>query len=189
MMKKNLISDEEQEIAACMIDLGNGKFVRSLSGDQKFRSVIVSVDEQRGIALGLCPAFVMLPWSFLVLEVNTMDITSGREATKILLEHAAKKSVELPVAEFCYNYKGFGVEKGSAFLPSRFELNSVAAHERGLKTVMRMIGRDNLGCTLWSSSVNSDCQVWMRDTTGRAVSGWFSQMRTFGVMPMIEIKI
>ena len=181
--KKNVVT--EPQVSACMFDLGDGKFVRELSGNQKFRSVIVDVDERRGIALGICPSQIMLPWSYSAIKIDTADIVSGREATAILLEEAGKQGVELVAAKFCHNYVGVGVEKGMAFLPTRFELS----HESALEKAFAMLGFNKYNGSYWSSSVGYGGQVWMQSTTKYSVSSWQSQMRTFGVMPMIEIKL
>lgn len=184
-MVENVITEPQLNVSACMFDLGDGKFVSKLSDNQKFRSVIVDVDEHRGIALGICPALIMLPWSYSALEIDTTDIVSGREATKILLEEAEKQGVELVAAKFCHNYTGVGVAKGEAFLPTRFELFRVSALEKALS----MMGVNKCDGSYWSSSVGYGGQVWMKSTTKYTVSSWQSQMRTFGVIPMIEIKL
>lgn len=170
-----------------MFDLGDGQFTDKLEGSQKVRSVIVDVDEHRGIALGLCPSLVMLPWCFSVLDIDTSKIVSGREATAILLEEAAKQNVELPAAEFCVNYTGFGVEKGKAFLPSKAELMHVGSHQRRLEEVWTSIGMNKCDHTFLSSTVGYEALVWMESMANHAVSGWKLQQQTFGVMPMIEI--
>ena len=186
---KNLVLDGEQQVSACMFDLGDGHFTNELDGKQRVRSIIVDVDEHRGIALGICPSLMMLPWCFSVLDIDTSEIVSGREATAILLEEAAKQKVELPAAEFCVNYAGFGVKRGTAFLPSRTELARVASHGRSLEPALTMIGFNKCDHTFWSSSVNCDAQVWMQGIAKHTISGWQPQMRTFGIMPMIEIVL
>ncbi len=183
--KKNVVTEPQLNVSAGMFDLGDGSFARKVSGNQKFRSVIVDVDERRGIALGICPTLIMLPWSYSALEIDTADIVSGREATAILLEEAKKQGVELVAAEYCHNYTGVGVEKGMAFLPTRFELSRVSSLEKAFA----MIGLNKCDGTCWSSSVGYNGQVWMQSTTKYSVSSWQLQMRTFGVMPMIEIKL
>lgn len=187
--KKNLLTQPQENVVVCTFDLGNGEFRREVTGDQKFRSLIVDVDEHRGVALGLCPSLMMLPWSYSPFEFDTTNIVSGREATAILLEESAKQGVELGAAQFCHNYSGFGVEKGMAFLPTHFELARVAAHGKRLEDMLIMIGYNKCDHTFWSSSVGEGNFVWMRSLAKHAVSSWQGQMRTFGVMPMIEIKL
>ena len=187
--KQNIASKSQENVTAYMFDLGNGEFKHEVSGNEKFRSLIVDVDEHRGIALGLCPTLMMLPWSYSPFKFDTADIVSGREATAILLEEAAKQGVELGAAQFCHNYSGFGVEKGMAFLPTRFELAKVPAQDKRTDDLLSMVGFNKCDHTFWSSSVNDEYFVWMRSNACHAVSGWQMQMRTFGVMPMIEIKL
>ena len=83
--KKNLFTEQQQNVLVCMFDLGDGQFVDKVLGNQKFRSLIVDVDEHRGIALGICPTLMMLPWSYAPLELDTSGIVSGKEATAELL--------------------------------------------------------------------------------------------------------
>ena len=188
--KTNLACDKPLEIAACMFDLGNGKFAHTLEDGQKYRSLIIDVDEDKGRALGLCPVFIMLPWSFVPLTVDTFEIASGCLATAIVLEEAAKQGVQAKAAEFCFNYEGFGVEKGTAFLPSRFELARVAAHQRKIEELMNVAGFNIGDQTFWSSSVcKDDATVWMMSMGSYSVSGYKQQSQTFGVMPMIEIVL
>ncbi|MBQ4400440.1 MAG: hypothetical protein II830_04020, partial [Alphaproteobacteria bacterium] len=185
--KKNLFTEQQQNVSVCMFDLGNGQFADKVLGNQKFRSLIVDVDEHRGIALGICPTLMMLPWSYAPFEINTSNVVSGREATAELLQQAAKQGVELGAAAFCANYEGFGVKCGEAFLPSRFELSILVARERSLKAALARIGFNKCSYTFWSSSVGMDSQVWMQSLSSYSVSDWKSQLQTFGVMPMIEI--
>lgn len=187
--KQNIASKSQENVTAYMFDLGNGEFKHEVSGNEKFRSLIVDVDEHRGIALGLCPTLMMLPWSYSPFKFDTADIVSGREATAILLEEAAKQGVELGAAQFCHNYSGFGVEKGMAFLPTRFELARVGANGKRLEEMLIMIGYNKCDHTFWSSSIGDGNCVWMRSLAKHAVSSWQGQMRTFGVMPVIEIKL
>lgn len=187
--KKNLFTEQQQNVSVCMFDLGDGQFVDNVVGNQKFRSLIVDVDEHRGIALGICPTLTMLPWSYAPFEINTSNVVSGREATAELLQQAAKQGVELAAAAFCTNYEGFGVKRGEAFLPSRFELSRLVARERSLKATFARIGFNKCSYTFWSSSVGMDSRVWMQSLSSYSVSDWKSQLQTFGVMPMIEIAL
>lgn len=189
MEEKKIVPDKPQEIATCMFDLGNGQFVRELSGAQKFRSLVVDVDEQRGVALGLCPTLMMLPWSYNLLNVDTSSILSGREATEVLLQEAAKQGIELAAVTFCANYTTRNVKKGEAFLPACFEVAKLAAHKRELKAVMTTIGFNKCDYTFWSSTVDNEANVWMQSLCNHSVSGWKPQLQTFGVMPMIEITL
>lgn len=187
--KQNFVMEKQQNVAICMFDLGDGRFVSELLGNQKFRSLIVDVDEHRGIALGICPTLMMLPWSYAPLEIDTSGMVSGREATAELLQQATKQGVELAAAAFCANYNGFGVKPGEAFLPSRFELSILLARERSLKAALARIGFNKCSYTFWSSSVGMDSRVWMQSLSSYSVSDWKSQLQTFGVMPMIEIVL
>lgn len=188
--KTNLACDKPLEIAACMFDLGNGKFVSAPKAGQRYRSLIIDVDEDKGKALGLCPTLVMLPWSCILLEVDTFGIRSGRQATDILQEEAAKKGISANAVEFCLNYEGFGVEKGDAFLPTRFELAKIALHQRKIEDLLNKIGYKKCDYTFWSSSVyKDDATVWMTSINHHSVSGYKQQSQTFGVMPMIEIVL
>ena len=188
--KTNLVNEKPQEIAACKFDLGNGKYLSKLKSGQKYRSLIVDVDEDKGVALGVCPTLVMLPWSFSPLVVGTFDIASGRMATSIVLEEAVRQGIQAKAAEFCFNYEGFGVEKGTAFLPTRFELARLAAHKRKFEELMNATGLNIGDCTFWSSSVcKDDATVWMMSMSSYSVSGYKQQSQTFGVMPMIEVVL
>lgn len=188
--KTNRAHNKSQKIAACVFDLGNGKYSATLKRGQKFRSLIVDVNEERSVALGLCPTLIMLPWSFAPLEVDTFNIVSGREATAILLEEAAKKGIKANAAEFCFNYEGFGVDKGTAFLPTRLELAQVASHQKTIEDMLTVIGYNKCNYTFWSSSVcNDDATVWMMSMSSYSISGYKQQSQTFGVMPMIEIEL
>ena len=187
--KQNLISEKLQSVAPCTFDLGDGQFVSKVTGSQKFRSLIVDVDEHRGIALGLCPSLMMLPWSYTPLEIDTSGIVSGREATAELLQQAAKQGVELAAATFCVNYEGFGIKQGEAFLPSKSELARLASHERILKVALTSIGFNKCSYTFWSSAVGYDNLVWMLGLGAYTISGWKPRLQTFGVMPMIEIAL
>lgn len=187
--KQNFVMEKQQNVAICMFDLGDGRFVSELPDNQKFRSLIVDVDEHRGIALGICPTLMMLPWSYAPLEIDTSGMVSGREATAELLQQATKQGVELAAAAFCANYNGFGVKPGEAFLPSRFELSILVARERSLKAALARIGFNKCSYTFWSSSVGMDSRVWMQSLSSYSVSDWKSQLQTFGVMPMIEIVL
>ena len=188
--KTNLACNKPLEIAACMFDLGNGKFAHTLEGGQKYRSLIIDVDEDKGRALGLCPVFIMLPWSFIPLTVGTFEIASGRLATAIVLEEAAKQGVQATAAEFCFNYEGFGVEKGTAFLPTRFELARIITHKSKFGELVNVTGLNIGDSTFWSSSIcKDDATVWMLSMGSHSVSGYKQQSQTFGVLPMIEIVL
>ncbi len=172
-----------------MFSLLDGTFVPQLNNDNRRhgRAVVILIDEDQHRAIGLCPTRVMLPFSYSHLNCTTEGIFSGREATEILLEEAAKQNVELPAAEFCVNYEGCGVRKGEAFLPSAKELEQI--QDRTLLDAWREVGRLDCSQTLLSSTVNEQMSVWGRSLTQMAINGWREQYRTFGVMPAIEIAL
>ena len=129
----------------------------------------------------------MLPFSFSCLSFRTKGIRSGREATKILLEEAAKQGVELPAARFCIDYDKNGVTKGEAFLPSAGELQQFPVVT--LQSAWRKIGMADCHGTLWSSTINAQYDVWVACFNPKAVGGWRNQYLTLGLMPAIEIAL
>jgi hypothetical protein len=150
------------------------------------RAVVSYVDEARNYALGICPVRIMLPFSFSMLPVMTEEIQSGREATKFLLEEAAKCGIELPAAEFCVNYDRNGIRKGEAFLPSLYEMGQM---QRGsMLEAWKQLGLDRGECAFVSSTIGYNYNVWLTSFNGHIVSGWYNQYRTFGVLPVIEIS-
>ena len=182
------ILNENGSVRVGMFNLQDGSYVDQLNADNRklVRAVIAFVDEDKRYAVGLCPVKIMLPFSFSCLNANTEGIFSGREATKVLLEEAAKQNIELPAIEFCLNYDKNGVTKGEAFLPSAAELNNLPKDT--LKRAWHKIGMGDFSNTLLSSTVNAQSDVWVYSFSFAAVTGWCTQYRTCGLMPAIEIK-
>ncbi len=177
------------EIKAGAFDLGDGTFTLDCICRSKVRSIVVSVDEEKGKALGLCPVQTMRPFCYWSLPVQTAHITSGKEATAILLAEGEHYGLELSAAKFCVQYEGLGVKAGEAFLPTRYELEHVARCAGSLLTAMHKIGLHHSDNTFLSSTLNEEFNVWMQSLSYGAVTGWFYQHRTFGLMPMIEITL
>ena len=190
MDKQSNLIEHKSSLKVGMFNLCDGRNVEKLDADTypKLRSVIAIVDESRNYALGLCPVNIMLSFAYGCLNCFTDEILSGREATAVLLEEAAKQKLQLPAAEFCVNYDKSGVSKGEAFLPSRYELKQFSHHSI-LWSAWEKLGIINGNCTFWSSSVGDDRTVWMQSSSEFAVSGWHIQYRTFGVLPAVEIKL
>lgn len=153
----------------------------------KVRSIVALVDESRNYALGMCPVKMMLPFSFSCLPIQTEEILSGREATKILLEEAAKRNIELPAAEFCVNYARNGVYKGEAFLPSYSEVRQMSMS--ALFDAWHQLGLDTGDRTFVSAGIGYNFNVWLQSFSRNVVSGWYIQYRTFGVIPVVEIQL
>lgn len=170
-------------------DLGNGCFTDTYAAGLQVRSVVVHVDEQQGLAYGICPVHKMMCWSPVCFELCTAQIASGKEATRVLLETAAAREIELPAVKFCAEYHGFGVEKGEAFLPSIAEIQFIKSGQSRVIPAWRQVSRANFWWqALFSSSVNEEFGVWVESFSPTAVSGWQHQCRTNGVIPMVEIK-
>lgn len=190
MNKHNVLNEPEGSLTTGMFNLCDGRNIKELDvGDRfKVRAVIAYIDEERNVALGLCPVKIMLPFAFGCLHVSTEDISSGREATRILLEEAAKQGITLPAAEFCVNFDKFGIGKGEAFLPSRSELKKISPQWL-LGKAWSKLGLWSGDCTFWSSTVGHDCNAWMQSYSNMAITGWHIQYRTFGIMPAVEIPL
>ena len=175
--------------SAGMFDLGNGTYAYDFKERFKIRSIVAAVDADNGKAFGLCPVQSMMPLSLGVLHVQTAQIDSGREATKVLLDAAEKQGLVLPAVDFCRNYEGFGVQKGEAFLASGHELRYVAmSHEKILKA-FKKLGLTRTDNSFLSTAINQDCCVWVLSLNNRAVTGWKQLWHTGTVMPMIEITL
>ena len=187
-MVQNILN-ESSSVKAGMFSLQDGSIVSRMDADNRklLRAVIAFVDEDKSYAFGLCPVKIMLPFSFGCLNVKTDEVYSGREATKVLLEEAAKQNIEVPAVEFCINYDKNGVTKGEAFLPSAVELGRIPKDT--LKRAWHKIGMGDLNGTLLSSTVNALNDVWVNSFSFAAVTGWCTQYRTCGLMPAIEIKL
>ena len=181
-----------EELSAAEIglfDLGNGKFAKEINRQTKVRSVIAIVDEEQHMAYGLCPTYQMMCWCPTCLGTPTLHITSGMEATRLLLDEAKEKGLELPAAEFCANYEGFGVEKGEAFLLSKTEMRKITISAERIFKSWKLACNHSLDWQmLFTSTVNTDYCVWGESFSGTAVSGWRYQCRTLGVVPMVKIK-
>lgn len=190
MNKQNNLIDQDISIRVGMFNLRDGRNVEQLDADTypKLRSIVAFVDERENYAFGLCPVKIMLPFSFGCLAVKTDEILRGREATALLLNEAAKQGIELPAAEFCVDFDKFGVNKGEAFLPSRYELDRLSSHG-AFWQAWQQLGILSGDLTFLSSSVGMHSNVWMRSFSRAAVTGWQIQYRTFGVMPAVEIPL
>lgn len=188
MNRQSNLIEQNTPIKVGMFNLQDGRTVGQLEAENrtKVRSVIACVDETRNVAIGLCPVRIMLPFSFSCLMVNTAGIESGREATRILLEEAAKCHIELPAAEFCFNFARNGVEKGEAFLPSKHELQKISLQGE-FKKAWHQLGMLSGDRTFLSSSVGHNFNVWVRSFSNSATTGWKIQYCTFGVVPAVEI--
>lgn len=188
-MNSNFI-EQNTSLKVGMFNLQDGRIVSQLDAENrtKVRSVIAYINTVRNVALGLCPVRMMLPFSYSCLMVDTADIESGREATRVLLEEAAKCHIELPTAEFCSNFAGNGVEKGEAFLPSKYELQKISMNGE-LKKAWHQLGMLSGDRTFLSSSVGHNFNVWVRSFSNFATTGWKIQYRTFGVVPVVEIPL
>ena len=182
-------SEQNISIKVGMFHMQDGTNVLQLNERNrlKVKAIVSYVDESRNYALGVCPVRIMLPFSFSCLPVTTEHIQSGREATKFLLEEAAKRGIELPAAEFCVNFDRNGVRKGEAFLLSLYEMQQM---QRGaLMEAWKQIGMDRGECAFVSSTVGHNYNVWMISFRKAVTTGWHNQYRTFGVLPAIEIKL
>lgn len=190
MNKQSNLIEQNGLLKVGMFNLCDGRNVEKLDADTypKLRSVIAIVDESRNYALGLCPVNIMLSFAYGCLNCFTDEILSGREATAVLLEAAAKQKIQLPAAEFCVNYAQSGVNKGEAFLPSRHELKQFSIRS-AVWEAWEKLGIASRNCAFWSSSVGIDNAAWMQSYTPFAVSSWQIQYRTFGVLPAVEIKL
>lgn len=190
MNKQSILNELQGSLKAGMFNLFDGRIVSQIDEKDRFnvRSVIACIDEERSVALGLCPVRMMLPFAFGCLAVRTEGILDGREATRLLLEEAAKQNIELPAAEFCVNYDKFGVKKGEAFLPSYSEIKKFS-WQGDVGKAWQKLGLWTGDCTFWSSTVGINFNAWMQSFNVSAVTGWQIQYRTFGVMPVVEIKL
>ncbi len=189
MSTKGNFSEQGNVLKVGMFNLFDGTNVEKLDNKTRFqvRSIVAMIDENRNYALGMCPVKKMLPFAFSCLPFESEEIHSGREATNLLLEAAAKYGIELPAAEFCVNYEQHGVSKGEAFLPSYQEAQQM--HKSNLFVAWRAIGLDRGDCTFVTSSVGYNFNVWLQSYSQTVVSGWCNQYRTFGVIPVVEIKL
>ena len=171
-----------------MFNLKNGQCVEKLDEKTRtqVRSIVALIDEANNYALGMCPVKIMLPFSFGCLPFRSDEIRSGREATNLLLEAAAKHGIELPAAEFCVNFDRNGVSKGEAFLPSYSEVRMMPATT--LMEAWHQLGLDTGDRTFVSATVGNNFDVWLQSFSRTMVSGWYNQYRTFGVIPVVEIK-
>lgn len=188
-MLANQELDYSAQIKAGMFDLGDGTFKADVENLAQVRSIVAFVDETQNKVFGLCPVQTMRPFCYMSLPVQTAHITSGKEATQVLLKESANYGLELSAAKFCVEYSNFGVKVGEAFLPSRDELQRVSGSAAAILTAMHKIGLHHSDNTFLSSSINEEFYVWMQSLSFGAITGWFHQHRTFGVMPMIEIKL
>ncbi len=190
MNKQNILNEPQGSLKVGVFNLTDGRNVSQLNNidRSKVRCVIAYIDEERNIAIGLCPVKIMLPFAFGCLAVNTEGIKSGREATKILLEESAKQGIRLPAAEFCVNYDKSGIGKGEAFLLSSYELKQFSFQKELVKSLFQL-GFWSGDRTLWSSTIGINFNVWMQSFSIAAVTGWHIQYRTFGVMPAVEIPL
>lgn len=181
-----------EELSAAEIglfDLGNGKFAKEINRQTKVRSVIAIVDEEQHVAYGLCPGYQMMCWCPTCLGTPTLHITSGMEATRLLLDEAKEKGLELPAAEFCANYEGFGVEKGEAFLLSKTEMRRITISSERIFAAWRQVSKQSTDwLALFTSTINNDYCIWGESFSTMMVSGWKYQCRTLGVVPMVKIK-
>lgn len=187
-MDQNLNSISTTACAG-MFDLGNGTYAYDFKERFKIRSIVAAVDTDNGKALGLCPVQSMMPLSLGVLHVQTAQIDSGREATKVLLEAAEKQGLVLPAVDFCRNYEGFGVQKGEAFLASGHELRYVAMSQEKILRAFKKLGLTRTDNSFLSTAINQDCCVWVLSLNNRAITGWKQLWHTGTVMPMIEITL
>lgn len=189
MKAQTNFSEQDISLKIGMFHMQDGTNVTELKEQNRLnvKAIVSCIDENRNCALGICPVRIMLPFSYSFLPVLTEDIQSGREATKILLEEAAKRGIELPAATFCVNYDRNGVSKGEAFLPSLYEMRQM---QRGaLFDACEKIGLDTCEGAFVSSTIGFNHNVWLTSFRSTVVSGWYNQYRTFGVLPTIEIPL
>ena len=189
MNTQSNVNDLDISIRVGMFNLQDGTNVAQIDEKTrcKVRSIVALVDETHHYALGMCPVKMMLPFSFSCLRVMTTEITSGREATKFILEEAAKRNVELPAAEFCVNYERSGIRKGEAFLPSFKEVQQM--QKSALLEAWRKVGLHTGDRTFVCTGIGYDFNVWLQSFSSNVISGWYNQYRTFGVIPVVEIPL
>lgn len=106
---------------------------------RRVMAVVGSVDGSDVLAVCLKEAY--LPWSSDGLRAEaTRKMTSGKEATRKILEISREKQLEAEAAQWCYDYAEDGVKQGEAFLPSLTELEKLSANKDAINASLKALG-------------------------------------------------
>ena len=114
-------------------------------------AIVGSVDVSD--VLAVCLQETCLPWSSDWLHAEaTQKMTSGKEATRKILEISREKQQKAEAAQWCYDYAEDGVKQGEAFLPSLTELKKLFANKTAINASLKALGVALLEGWLWSST-------------------------------------
>ena len=114
-------------------------------------AIVGSVDVSD--VLAVCLQEACLPWSSDWLHAEaTQKMTSGKEATRKILEISREKQQKAEAAQWCYDYAEDGVKQGEAFLPSLTELKKLFANKTAINASLKALGVALLEGWLWSST-------------------------------------
>lgn len=114
-------------------------------------AIVGSVDVSD--VLAVCLQEACLPWSSDWLHAEaTQKMTSGKEATRKILEISREKRQKAEAAQWCYDYAEDGVKQGEAFLPSLTELKKLFANKTAINASLKALGVALLEGWLWSST-------------------------------------
>lgn len=148
-----------EEILPGMYVYADGLICPEIIEGRQIKAVIGYVEGNTAYAV--CLQETMLPWSSDWLEVRvTQKLTSGKEATRKIIEAAQKKNRKAEAAQWCYDYAQDGVKQGEAFLPSLTELEKLFANKAVINVSLKKLGVPLLDDKYWPSTEYSYNYAW-----------------------------
>lgn len=176
-----------EEILPGMYVYVDGLIYPEIIEGRQIKAVIGYVEGNTAYAV--CLQGTMLPWSSDWLEVRaTQKLTSGKEATRKIIEAAQKKNRKAEAAQWCYDYAQDGVKQGEAFLPSLTELEKLFANKAAIKASLKRLGVPLLDDKYWSSTEYSYNYAWFVVLSSGSRSSFVKVTSTY-VRPVLTLKL
>lgn len=148
-----------KEILPGMYVYADGLIYPEIIEGRQIKAVIGYVEGDTAYAV--CLQETRLPWSSDWLEVRaTQKLTSGKEATRKIIEVAQKKNRKADAAQWCYDYAEDGVKKGEAFLPSLDELEKLFGNSAAIMASLQRLDAPSFDGWYWSSTEYSSNYAW-----------------------------
>lgn len=150
-------------------------------------AVVGSVDGSD--VLAVCLQEACLRWSSDWLRAEaTQKMTSGKEATRKILEISREKRQKAEAAQWCYDYAEDGVKQGEAFLPSSTELEKLFANKVAINASLKALGVALLDDYHWSSTEYNYSGAWGVGV-GSGHRGADNKNSDHYVRPILAIKL
>lgn len=134
----------------------------------RITSVIGYVGKNGGLAV--CLQDEKKCWSSDRLRICVSHKSSGREATRLILEAALRQGKRAEAARYCFEYAQDGVKAGEAFLPTQEELGLVYQNKERVQHSLSLIHAFGLNKLYWSSSA-AGRDAWFFDFRNGAENG------------------